>query len=251
MKAKKHLGQHFLHDRAVIDRILTEIYKHCDESIPVIEVGPGPGILTYELAEKYKQFLAVDVDRDMIDQLSEKLPATQLRHADFLHIDITELFSDQFHVVGNFPYNISSQIIFKVLDNVARIPVMIGMFQKEVAQRICSSPGTKANGILSIRTQAYYNVELLFEVPPTSFYPPPRVDSAVIILSRKADYGLPCDPKIFKNVIKMAFQQRRKMLRNSLKSFMLDEVDFMHKRPEQLGVSDFINIAQIIQAKET
>ena len=251
MRAKKQLGQHFLHDQQVITRILDTIKDHCKEHHPIIEVGPGQGILTTNLASHYKAFKAIELDRDMVALLNQKISPDQIIHADFLKVDLNEAFASvPFNLVGNFPYNISSQIIFKMLENVAMIPVMIGMFQKEVAERICASPGSKKNGIISIRAQAMYDATMLFDINPTAFSPPPRVMSSMIMLTRKEDYSLPCDPLIFKNIIKVSFGQRRKKLRNTLKSLLIDSSDpIFQKRPEHLGVEEFINIANLIKSQ--
>jgi len=249
LKAKKHLGQHFLRDQQVIASILEEITKSCPKTEPVLEVGPGPGVLTYSLAEQYPEFRAVEFDRDMIAILVQKLSPQLLINENFLTVNLAEVFDGQsFSLVGNFPYNISSQIIFKMLDNLDLVPRMVGMFQKEVAERICAQPGTKANGILTLLAQAYYHTELLFDIGPSAFNPPPKVNSAVIALVRKAPYALPCDFKVYKKIIKASFQQRRKKLRNTLKPFLKDlDMELLQKRPEQLGVEEFINIAQLIE----
>lgn len=252
MKAKKHLGQHFLIDQQVIGDILQQISQHCPLDEAILEVGPGPGVLTYRLAETYNQFRAVEFDRDMIAILVQKLSPELLINENFLTVDLSSVFDGKsFSLVGNFPYNISSQIIFKMLDNLDLVPKMVGMFQKEVANRICAEPGSKANGILSLLAQAYYKAEKLFEIGPQAFNPPPKVDSAVIALTRKEDYTLPCDFKIYKKIIKASFQQRRKKLRNTLKPFLHDlDLELLQKRPEQLGVEEFVSIAQIIESQD-
>ncbi len=251
MRAKKQLGQHFLHDQQVINRILDTIKDHCKEHQPIVEVGPGQGILTTNLATYYDSFKAIELDRDMVSILNQKVNQDQIIHADFLKVDLNEVFaSAPFNLVGNFPYNISSQIIFKMLDNVAMIPVMIGMFQKEVAERICASPGSKKNGIISIRAQAMYEATMLFDIDSSAFSPPPKVMSSMIMLTRKENYSLPCDPLIFKNIIKVSFGQRRKKLRNTLKSLLIDSSDpIFQKRPEHLSVEEFINIAHLIKSQ--
>jgi len=252
VRAKKHLGQHFLRDRQVIDNILDAITKHCPLDTPIAEVGPGQGILTYTLAEKYLNFKAIEFDRDMIAVLVQQLDPQLLINDNFLAVDLKTLFDNQaFNLVGNFPYNISSQIIFKMLENRQLIPRMVGMFQKEVADRICSGPGSKTYGIISLRAQAYYTVEKLFDIGPEAFDPPPKVDSSVIVLTRKEHKDLPCDEKVFNAIIKASFQQRRKKLRNTLKAFVLNtEAEIFQLRPEQLSVEDFINIAQLIQKQK-
>lgn len=245
LKAKKHLGQHFLSDTFVIDKIIDLIKQKCPQNEPIIEVGPGQGVLTFELLEHFTQFKAIEFDRDMIKILIQKMDPKHIINEDFLSVDLSELFENEtFNLVGNFPYNISSQIIFTMIKNVHRIPIMVGMFQKEVAERICSTPGGKTNGILSLRAQAYYETEKVFDIPPEAFDPPPRVQSSIIVLKRKENYELPCDEKIYARAIKTSFQQRRKKMRNTLKGMVDDlEKPIYQKRPEQLSVEEFINIA--------
>lgn len=252
MRAKKHLGQHFLRDNLVIDKILDSIYKDCPVDMHVLEVGPGEGVLTHDLAARYPSFRAIEFDRDMVALLTKTIDTDKIIQADFLGSDLEVLFSGEpFALVGNFPYNISSQIIFKMLDNLDLVPIMIGMFQKEVGDRICATPGTKKNGIISLRAQAFYTAESLFDIGPDAFSPPPKVQSSVIKLTRKADTTLGCDAKIFQHIIKASFGQRRKKLRNTLKSFLDDTSDeVFQQRPEQLGVEDFINIAQLIEKQK-
>ena len=250
MKAKKHLGQHFLDDQLVVDRIISLIEEKCEKDVPMLEVGPGQGVLTYRLANVFTKFKALEFDRDMIDILRKRLSDDQLIQAEFLSYDFNALFDGtEFNLVGNFPYNISSQIIFKMLDNVERIPKMIGMFQKEVAERICATPGGKKNGILSLRTQAYYDCELIFDIPPEAFNPPPKVNSSIIFLNRKENDLMDCDPKIFSRLLKTSFQQRRKKMRNTL-SGMVQNLDdpIYQKRPEELSVEEFVNIARNIKS---
>ncbi len=252
MKAKKHLGQHFLRDQAVIAKILDEIYSHCNDQTPLLEIGPGQGILTLDLDKKYADFRAIEFDVDMVNILKESISDDRLIHNDFLKYDIKRLYPDrQLNIVGNFPYNISSQIVFKILDYVDRIPVVVGMFQKEVAQRICASPGGKVNGILSILTQAHYQAEILLEIGPEAFDPPPKVDSAVILLKRKKEYTLECDTKLLRRIVKTAYGQRRKKMRNTLKSMTNDLSDPLYqKRPEELSVEEFVIIAKNIQKEK-
>jgi len=252
LKAKKHLGQHFLSDQAVIADILSAINEYCPAQVPLIEVGPGQGVLTFELAKQYEQFKAIEFDRDMIKVLSSELDPFKLVQANFLSVDLETIHTgSEFNLVGNFPYNISSQIVFKMLDNLHLVPVMVGMFQKEVAERICSAPGTKANGIISIRTQAYYTAKKLFDIGPGAFSPPPKVNSSVIVLQRKENPETNYNTKLFKQVVKMSFQQRRKKLRNTLKPFLEDQgYPILQQRPEHLGVEDFINIVQLIEKQK-
>ena len=251
IKAKKRLGQHFLRDQNVIDKILELIMDNCDKDHPILEVGPGEGILTKSLNDHFSDFKAVEIDKDVIPHLSLFMKPGTIIHDDFLQLPIEEIFPGSFNLVGNFPYNISSQIIFKMLDHVEKVPLMIGMFQKEVAKRICGNPGNKDFGILSLRTQVFYEAELLFEIGPEAFDPPPKVDSAIIMLKRKKDLSMDCEPKTYNMIIKASFQQRRKKLRNTLKPYLNDlDLEILHKRPEQLSVSDFINIAQIIDKQD-
>jgi len=249
LRAKKHLGQHFLIDDNIIHKILQVIAVSCDKETPILEVGPGPGVLTHHLAKAYPHFVAIDVDRDMIAHLSQKIDRKHLLLGDFLRLDFQELFDARpLHLVGNFPYNISSQIIFKMLENRDQIPLMVGMFQKEVADRISAGPGTKANGIISILTQVYYETESLFDVPPEAFDPPPKVQSSVIKLKRLDTPRLEGDVSKFKTIVKMAFGQRRKKLRNTLKQFVVDEGNpLLQKRPEQLGVEEWIELFEGIE----
>ena len=253
VRAKKHLGQHFLHDENIAEKIgntlSLEGYEH------VLEIGPGMGVLTKYLIKKPIEVLAMDLDSESIDYLREHYPNENLHitEADFLKFDLSTLFQGKpFAITGNFPYNISTQIVFKTLEWRERIPEFTGMFQKEVAQRICEKPGSKAYGILSVLTQAFYDAEYLFTVKPGVFSPPPKVDSGVLRLKRKADFSLACDESTFFKLVKTAFQQRRKTLRNSLKTLHLSE---KHKedaifalRPEQLSVSDFITLTQKLES---
>lgn len=252
VKAKKHLGQHFLKDeniaQKIADTLSYEGYKN------VLEIGPGMGVLTKYLLEKEITTYVIEIDTESVEYLQANYLnlASRIIEKDFLKYDLKEIFNKEpFAVIGNFPYNISTQIIFKTLEMRDQIPEFSGMFQKEVAKRICSKEGSKVYGILSVLTQAFYNADYLFTVPPTVFNPPPKVDSGVLRLSRKEDYNLPCDEKLFFKVVKTAFQQRRKTLRNSLKTFNLSDnlkanVIF-GKRPEQLTVSQFVELTQLIE----
>ncbi|WP_347373765.1 16S rRNA (adenine(1518)-N(6)/adenine(1519)-N(6))-dimethyltransferase RsmA [Aequorivita sp. Q41] len=252
VRAKKHLGQHFLKDETIAEKIgdtLTmETYKN------VLEIGPGMGVLTKYLIEKDAAIIAMDLDTESIAYLKEKYPNKNLKilEADFLKYDLSMLFGkEQFAITGNFPYNISTQIVFKMLEWKEQVPEFTGMFQKEVAQRICEKEGSKAYGILSVLAQAFYDAEYLFTVPPSVFNPPPKVDSGVLRLKRKEDFSIPCSEKMLYRVVKTAFQQRRKTLRNSLKSFNLSdkikEDTIFDLRPEQLSVSQFIALTQKLQ----
>ena len=231
VKAKKHLGQHFLKDEAVAQKIGNTLTLNGYSK--VLEIGPGTGVLTKYILEKEITLLAMDLDRESIAYLNTHFSFEHrdiasdgkftVIEADFLKYDLATVFPDEpFAITGNFPYNISTQIVFKMLENKDRIPEFTGMFQKEVAQRICEKEGSKAYGILSVLAQAFYDAEYLFTVPPDVFNPPPKVDSGVLRLTRKTNYqDLGCDPKMLRTVVKMAFQQRRKTLRNSLKSCLL------------------------------
>jgi 16S rRNA (adenine1518-N6/adenine1519-N6)-dimethyltransferase len=262
VRAKKHLGQHFLTDETVAKRIadaLTENgYNH------VLEIGPGMGVLTKYLLEKKPKITVMELDYDSVAYLKESFPLEHIKldtntekfsilEGDFLKQDINKIFNnEQFAIIGNFPYNISSQILFKAIENREHVPEFAGMFQKEVAKRIAEKEGSKVYGILSVLTQAFFDVEYLFTVPPTVFNPPPKVDSGVIRLIRKENYTLPVDEKLFFRVVKMSFNQRRKMLRGSLKSFNLSdslkEDPIFAKRPEQLSVQEFISLTAKIAA---
>jgi 16S rRNA (adenine1518-N6/adenine1519-N6)-dimethyltransferase len=254
VRAKKHLGQHFLKDEEIAKRIADSFLESVSGNI--LEVGPGTGVLTKYLIEK-ENFFAVEIDTESIAYLKKTYPQHEQKiiYKDFLNIDIGKLFEGNFSIVGNFPYNISSQIMFKVLDHKDRVDVVVGMFQKEVAERIAEKPGTKTYGILSVLLQAFYEIEYLFTVEPTAFNPPPKVRSAVIRLTRNKTQNLGCDEKLFKSIVKMAFNQRRKMMRNSLKSFVKDETLFTHKhfinRPEQLSVADFVELTKMIEGQNS
>lgn len=252
VRAKKHLGQHFLKDEEAAKRIVDALPA---DSKNILEVGPGTGVLTKHLIDRV-HFLAFDVDTESIEYLKKNYPqyASKIVEGDFLQQDLSKLFPGKFSVIGNFPYNISSQIMFKVLDYKDQIDVVVGMFQKEVADRLAEGPGSKTYGILSVLLQAYYDIEYLFTVEPGSFIPPPKVRSGVIRLKRNNVTELGCDEKLFKSIVKMSFNQRRKMLRNSLKSFVKDESLFSHKfftsRPEQLSVAEFVELTKMIEGQK-
>lgn len=261
VRAKKHLGQHFLNDLDIAQKIADTLTEKSYET--VLEIGPGMGVLTQFLLEKHERVIAVDIDKESIAYLNtnfkiehkSKITSTNFEviEADFLKMDLlTELEHQQFAIIGNYPYNISSQIVFKMLEIRDFVPEFSGMFQKEVAQRICAKPGSKVYGILSVLSQAFYEADYLFTVKPGAFNPPPKVESGVLRLKRKENYRLPCDEKRFKDVVKTAFNQRRKTLRNSLKKFdlpaELKEDAIFAQRPEQLSVSDFVSLTQKIEA---
>lgn len=253
VKAKKHLGQHFLKDEEVAKNIADTLQlKGYDD---ILEIGPGMGVLTKYLLEKPVTTYVVEIDNESVEYLETHYPKLhgKIIAKDFLKYDINEVFEGkQFAIIGNFPYNISTQIVFKALELRKQIPEFSGMFQKEVAQRICEKKGSKAYGILSVLVQAFYVAEYLFTVDETVFIPPPKVKSGVLRLTRKEDFSLPCSEKMFFRVVKTGFQQRRKTLRNSLKSMELSDELRQDKifdlRPEQLSVEDFINITLKIEA---
>ncbi|NVJ88464.1 MAG: 16S rRNA (adenine(1518)-N(6)/adenine(1519)-N(6))-dimethyltransferase RsmA [Flavobacteriaceae bacterium] len=260
VRAKKHLGQHFLKDQNIAKKIadaLTETnYNH------VLEIGPGMGVLTKFLLQKKVKVSVFEIDTESVHYLQEVFPVenvnlnTSKEHfnvieGDFLIANLNQYFKNQqIAVIGNYPYNISSQIVFKIIENRGMVSEFSGMFQKEVAQRIAEKEGSKTYGILSVLTQAFYEVDYLFSVPPSVFNPPPKVESGVIKCIRKKDFSLPVDEKLFFKVVKAAFNQRRKMLRSSLKSFKLSdslkEDPIFAKRPEQLSVSVFIELTKKI-----
>ncbi len=244
---KKFLGQHFLKDLNIAQRIADSL--DVAGPVNVLEIGPGMGVLTQFLLQNPQINLqVVELDRESVDYLDEHFPALRGRimSADFLKIDLSNLFCGQpFSVIGNYPYNISSQIFFKVLDFRDRIPVCSGMIQKEVAERIAAKPNCKAYGILSVLLQAFYDIEYLFTVHEHVFDPPPKVKSAVIRMRRNGVQNLGCDENLFVKVVKTSFNQRRKMLRNSLSLLVPKDCELMSdpiatKRPEQLSVADFV-----------
>ena len=251
VRAKKHLGQHFLTDLRVAQQIAESLPTA--EPTRVIEIGPGMGVLTQFLLKNTNIALtAIEIDRESVAYLKEWYPELNLVEGDFLKIDLDQLIPEgEFNVIGNYPYNISSQIFFKVLDYKDRIPVCSGMIQKEVAERIASKPGKKAYGILSVLLQAYYDIEYLFTVHEHVFNPPPKVKSAVIRMTRNKRRRLDCDEQLFKTVVKTAFNQRRKQMRNSLQQLVgkgnpiLEEKIFT-MRPEQLSVEQFIELTNLI-----
>lgn len=256
MKAKKSYGQHFL-NKPEIARAIAHSFSLKDAYQNILEVGPGTGNLTKFLTKLPYNLKVVEADRDMVFALASNYP--ELMHSiikkDFLKLDLREIFEENsFGLIGNFPYNISSQILFKMLDYKELIPEMVGMFQKEVAERVVASPGSKTYGVISVLIQAYYDGEYLFDVDKSSFTPPPKVQSGVIRLIRKKDLTLACDESLFKRIVKQTFSQRRKMLRNSLKSFIGDASlltdDMFQKRPERLSVSDFIDLANFVQQNQ-
>ena len=247
-QAKKSLGQHFLHDENISQRIVNSIVEKLPGSNNVLEIGPGPGALTKFLLKQNLNLRCVELDERMIEHLLKTYPASKdkIIHGDFLSVKLNEVFKNEFSIVGNFPYNISSQILFRILEERKNIPLMVGMFQKEVGDRIASIHGNKTYGILSVLVQAYYDVENLFIVEPTSFTPPPKVKSVVLRLMRKKNSPEFVDEKYFFAFVKNAFGQRRKTLRNSLSQLIpkekLQDKTF-DKRAEQLSVQQFIELA--------
>lgn len=250
VKAKKHLGQHFLTDKNIAGRIVNALI-HTDQYRQVLEVGPGMGILSdFLLERKDLETFLIDIDVESVAFLAHKYPqlGDRLISGDFLKLDLTAIFPGKFAVIGNFPYNISSQILFKILEHKDQIVEMVGMFQKEVAERCASRSGSKEYGILSVLIQAYYHIDYLFTVKPGTFNPPPKVNSGVIRLSRNDVDTLPCDEKLFWRTVKAGFNQRRKTLRNALSGTIpkdrMDDHPFFDQRAEQLNVDDFISLTQ-------
>ncbi len=252
VKPKKHLGQHFLKNTEIAENIANSLTLHGQYSI-ALEVGPGMGVLTQFLLKnkKFETWVA-EIDQESITYLKNNFPEINNRilEGDFLNMQLNKHFEEKpIAIIGNFPYNISSQILFKVYENKNRVTEVVGMFQKEVAVRIASKPGKKDYGILSVLMQAYYNIEYLFTVNEDEFYPAPKVKSGVIRLCRNEVNSLPCDEILFKKVVKTAFNQRRKTLRNSLKSLLPAEIlplPLFNKRPEQLSVEEFVSITEMI-----
>ena len=246
---KKSLGQHFLNDISIAKKIV-ESLSPCQN---ILEIGPGTGILTQFLIKKNNNLKLVEIDNESVSYLISELKIDKniIYNQDFLNLNLSKLFeNNNFSIIGNFPYNISSQIVFKIIENRKLITEMCGMFQYEVAERICENEGSKKYGIISVITQAFYETKLLFEVSNNFFLPPPKVNSAVILLKRKKNLKIDCDEKLFFKIVKLSFHQRRKTLRNSLKQINLSENLREHtifdKRPEQLSVDQFIDLTNLI-----
>lgn len=244
------MGQHFLKDLQIAQRIADTLSDY--KQLPVLEIGPGMGVLTQFLLEAGHDLWVVELDMESVDYLEQNFPALEGRilAEDFLRLDLSKIFPGGFCVIGNYPYNISSQIFFKVLDYKDRIPCCSGMIQKEVAERLAAGPGSKTYGILSVLLQAWYEVEYLFTVSEKVFDPPPKVKSAVIRMTRNKRTELGCDEKLFKTVVKTSFNQRRKTLRNSMKPLLGKEcpdyaLPIFDKRPEQLSVEQFVELTRI------
>ena len=251
VKPKKSLGQHFLKDNNIANKIVDSLDGKPKN---VLEIGPGMGILTKFLLKKKYNLRLVEIDSESISFLINQLGVEKsiIIENDFLKLDLNKVFSgNNFSIIGNFPYNISSQIVFKILENRNIIKEMCGMFQYEVAERICESEGSKKYGILSVLTQAFFEVSFLFEVSNRLFIPPPKVKSAVITLRRKDEIELGCDETLFFKIVKLSFQQRRKTIRNSLKKINLSnnlrEDSIFDNRPEQLSVNQFIELTKLVQ----
>lgn len=257
VKPKKNLGQHFLTDLNVAKRIADTV-DACP-NIPILEIGPGMGVLTQYLVEKHRDVKAVEIDKESVAYLNEAFPILHdnIVRADFLQMNLEDIFSGkQFVLTGNYPYDISSQIFFKMLDNKNLIPCCTGMIQREVALRIAAQPGNKTYGILSVLIQAWYDVEYLFTVDEDVFNPPPKVKSAVIRMTRNNVSKLNCDEILFKRLVKTVFNQRRKMLRVSLRQMIPNKVhknfyeqDVMTKRPEQLTIAQFVELTNMVEAE--
>ena len=254
VRPKKNLGQHFLRDMDIARAIAATV--DIRPELPVLEIGPGTGVLTQFLVPKGRQLKVIEIDTESVQYLHENMPGLDVIEGDFLRLDLDGLFDGhEFVLTGNYPYNISSQIFFKMLDNMSLIPCCTGMVQREVGQRICGAPGTKEYGILSVFVQAWYDTEYLFTVNENVFDPPPKVKSAVIRLTRNSRTNLDCDAALFKKVVKVTFGMRRKMLRNSLRQVYGGDVPlpsdcpYLDKRPEQLSVQDFISLTNMMDLK--
>ncbi len=249
VRPKKSLGQHFLTDQNIARKIVDSLGPGVPD---VLEIGPGMGVLTQYLLQRSElNVKVVEIDRESVAYLQQNFPRLEIISDDFLKADISGLFTGNFCIIGNFPYNISSQIFFRVLYLRDRVQLVVGMIQKEVAERIASPHGSKVYGILSVLLQAFYNIEYLFTVSETVFNPPPKVKSAVVKLTRNNRKALPCDENLFFKVVKAAFNLRRKMLRNSLGNICKNLPEkYADKRPEQLTVEDFIELTVLIENLE-
>ena len=250
VRAKKFLGQHFLTDEGIARRIVDSLSPAAQH---VLEIGPGMGVLTkYLIGKEDSDFHVVEIDRESVAWLHEHYEGLHVIEGDFLKMDLSALFHDTCAIIGNFPYNISSQILFKVFEQRNRVTEVVGMFQKEVAERVAAGPGSKTYGILSVLLSAFYNIEYLFTVPEHVFNPPPKVKSAVIRLTRNEVTALECDEKLFVQTVKAGFNQRRKTLRNALRQLglPLDAVPdvLLAKRAEQLSVEEFVTITKAIES---
>ncbi len=262
VRPKKFLGQHFLKDQSVAQKIVDALQLD-DPTMPVFEIGPGTGVLTILMMKRNLNLTVAEIDRDSIAYLRLHFPELQnhIIEGDVLRFDWDKISESKLSVIGNFPYNISSQIFFKILEHRDKVDQVVCMLQKEVADRIASEKGNKVYGILSVLLQAYYDIESLFKVPPGVFFPPPKVMSAVIRLKRNSTVQLPCDEKLFKALVKQGFQNRRKTLRNALKRLNLPALGagepasisckaLLDKRAEQLSVADFVFLSQQIEKSD-
>ena len=254
VKAKKHLGQHFLNDETIAKNIVDALLEK-DATTTIIEVGPGTGVLSQFLV-KQNNYFALDIDEESVNYLKTTYPLNkeQFLLVDFLEADVSKLAGTKYNVIGNFPYNISSQIMFKVLEEKDSVDFVVGMFQREVALRLAEKPGSKVYGILSVLLQAFYDIEYLFTVNENVFSPPPKVKSAVIRLTRNGVKKLDCDEVLFKTVVKTCFNQRRKTIRNSIRSlFNNNELrePLLDKRPEQLSVAEFVTLTKFVEANSS
>jgi 16S rRNA (adenine1518-N6/adenine1519-N6)-dimethyltransferase len=249
VRAKKKLGQHFLNDKNIAQKIVKAVLEENPEN--VLEIGPGTGILSDFLLKEEIKYKAIEIDEESVEYLKLKYPEMEVIEGDFLKIPAQKYFTNRFAIIGNFPYNISSQIFFKLIENRDQVPLLVGMIQKEVAERIQEKEGSKTYGILSVLLQTFFDVKYLFTVNETVFSPPPKVKSAVIKLKRNNRKKLPCDESLYFSIVKESFNQRRKMLRSSLRKYTIGMQNdaFLTKRPEQLSVEDFIKLTQIIEGE--
>ena len=248
VRPKKSLGQHFLNDQNIAKKIVDSIQGNPER---IVEIGPGMGILTRFLIEKYQHCIVVEIDKESVEYLKENLALTdkQIILGNFLELDLKKTFSETYTIIGNFPYNISSQIFFKILEQRDLVSQTVCMIQKEVAERLAAPPGSKTYGILSVLLQAFYEIKYLFTVNENVFIPPPKVKSAVIRLTRNSTKQIDCNEELFFKVVKSAFNQRRKTLRNSLRGYYTPEklsAEIFNKRPEQLSVNEFIELTNKI-----
>ncbi len=249
VRPKKHLGQHFLVDENIARKIVGSLSHGINN---VLEVGPGRGVLTRYLVPLFPSLQIVEIDDESVRYLKETFPqiSEKIIHGDFLKTNLSGLFPERFSIIGNFPYNISSQILFHIIDHRDQVTEVVGMFQKEVAERIASPPGSKKYGILSVLTGAFYDIEYLFSVSETVFYPHPNVKSAVIRMTRNKTVRMECDEAFFFKVVKTAFNQRRKTLRNALRSLSNEKVvsdPVFSLRAEQLSIQDFIRLTNLLE----
>jgi 16S rRNA (adenine1518-N6/adenine1519-N6)-dimethyltransferase len=250
VRAKKFLGQHFLNDQGIAKQIVDSLVRGDNKN--VLEIGPGTGVLTkFLIQDKSISLKVIEIDWDSVAHLKKHYPSLQIIEGDFLKLNLEAMFGSSFSIIGNFPYNISSQIFFKVLEQRHQVDQVVCMLQKEVAERIAEPPGTKTYGILSVLLQAFYDIEYLFKVPPTVFIPPPKVMSAVIRLRRNKREKLECDEAMFFKVVKQGFNNRRKTLRNALKSLNLApeflSLPMFDQRAERLSVDEFVYITQLME----